>query len=79
MANIKSMLKKVGKSQDELAQKVGLSQSAINHYANGKRKPSYEMAWNIVEVLNGFGAECSFDEVFPNPSLTSRCAVTTTR
>lgn len=67
MANIKSILKKVGKSQDELARKVGISQSAINHYANGNRKPSYEMAWKIVEALKSFGAQCSFDDVFPNP------------
>lgn len=67
MANIKSILKRVGKSQCELASEVGVSQSAINHYANGNRKPSYEMAWSIINALNSFGAKCKFDDVFPNP------------
>ncbi|MBE3662152.1 transcriptional regulator [Vibrio navarrensis] len=71
MPNIKGILKRISRSQDELSKEVGVSQSAVNHYANGKRKPSYEMAWKIVEALNTFGAECAFDDVFPNPQQTS--------
>ncbi|MBD0785818.1 helix-turn-helix transcriptional regulator [Vibrio sp. Y2-5] len=67
MTNIKQVLRTLGKSQDELAKQVGVSQSSINHYVKGNRKPSYEMAWKIVKELNCFGASCSFDDVFPDP------------
>lgn len=67
MTNIKQILRTLGKSQDDLAKQVGVSQSSINHYVQGNRKPSYEMAWKIVKELNHFGASCSFDEVFPDP------------
>ncbi len=67
MTNIKIILKSVGESQGTLASRVGVSQSSINHYANGNRKPNYEMAWKIVRALNQFGSSCTFDDVFPNP------------
>lgn len=67
MTNINTILKDIGKSQDVLAKQVGISQSSVNHYAKGNRKPSYEMAWKIVTALNQLGAICTFDEVFPNP------------
>lgn len=69
MPNINLKLKIVKKSQEELAKNVGCSQGAINHYANGNRIPSYEMAWKIVNALNQFGAICSFSDVFPDPSV----------
>ncbi|EPN8528292.1 helix-turn-helix transcriptional regulator [Vibrio fluvialis] len=69
MNNIKQILKSTGKSQELLAQSVGISQGSVNHYANGNRKPSYEMAWKIVQALNSFGASCTFDEVFPEPQF----------
>lgn len=68
MAKINEILKRIGKSQEKLAQIVGVSQSSINHYANGNRKPSYQTAWKIVDSLNQLGAKCSFDDVFPNPN-----------
>lgn len=72
MTNIKEILRTVGKSQDSLAQALSISQGSVNHYANGNRKPSYEMAWKIVKALNEFGADCSFDDVFPSPEKRGR-------
>ncbi len=71
MTNIKQILKTLGKSQGDLAHRVGVSQSSINHYINDNRKPSYEMAWKIVKELNHFGATCSFADVFPEPQPES--------
>lgn len=71
MTNIKKLLKSISKSQEVLAKEIGISQGAVNHYANGNRKPSYEMAWKIVQALNELGAACSFDEVFPEPPFDS--------
>lgn len=70
MTNINRILQSIGASQNLLARNIGISQSSINHYAKGKRTPSYEMAWKIVSALNQLGSTCSFEEVFPNPKTT---------
>jgi putative transcriptional regulator len=67
MTNIKKILKTVNKSQDDLAREIGISQGSVNHYANGNRKPSYDMAWRVVKALNRLGSSCSFTDVFPDP------------
>lgn len=67
MTKINEILKRIGVSQDKLAEAIGVSQSSINHYAKGNRKPNYQTAWMIVDSLNQLGAHCSFDDVFPNP------------
>jgi putative transcriptional regulator len=67
MTNIKKILKAINRSQDDLAIEVGISQGSVNHYANGNRKPSYDMAWKVVNALNRLGASCSFTDVFPDP------------
>ncbi|MCE7736808.1 MAG: CBS domain-containing protein [Candidatus Heimdallarchaeota archaeon] len=51
LAEIKRLREKIGWSQSELAEKVGISQSAIPKYENGKQTPSYEIAVKIFELL----------------------------
>ena len=51
LEQIKQMRERLGWSQSELAQKVGISQSAIPKYENDKQIPSYEIAVKIFEVL----------------------------
>ena len=68
MPRIKQVLSEIGESQESLAKEIGISQSSVNHYANGNRMPSYEMAWNIVKALNSLGASCTFEQVFPSPT-----------
>lgn len=67
MTNMNIILQRIGMSQRELAEKVGLSSGAISHYVTGIRRPNYVTAWNIVNVLNDFNARCTFEDVFPNP------------
>ncbi len=68
MPNINAILRRIKKSQEDLAKVVGCSQGTINHYANSNRTPNYEMAWKVVDGLNALGADCSFADVFPNPA-----------
>ncbi len=51
LAEIKRIREKIGMSQAELAEKIGISQSAIPKYENRKQIPSYEIAVRIFEVL----------------------------
>lgn len=51
LEQLKQMRERLGWSQSELAQKVGISQSAIPKYENDKQIPSYEIAVKIFEIL----------------------------
>ncbi len=67
MSNLKVIRGGLGVTQQALAEKVGVSQSAINHYENGNRTVDTVLGWRIVNVLNSLGADCRFEDVFPNP------------
>ncbi|MDE6597935.1 MAG: helix-turn-helix domain-containing protein [Clostridia bacterium] len=45
-------LKENNLSQTALAQKISMSQGAINNYCTGKREPSLEVLFSICKALN---------------------------
>ncbi|WP_427838888.1 helix-turn-helix transcriptional regulator [Actinobacillus pleuropneumoniae] len=57
--------KEIGLTQMELANEIGITQGALGHYEQGRRKPSLAMSRKLVEALNKFGANVSIDDVFP--------------
>lgn len=54
-----------GLTQSEMANAVGITQGALGHYEQGRRKPSLAMARKLVRVLNEFGGNVTIDDVFP--------------
>lgn len=61
-----SIARKAAKlTQQELAQKVGLTQAAIGHYETLRRTPGLAECRRIVSVLNACGVVCSLETVFP--------------
>lgn len=71
MSKLKMIRSQIGITQAVLAKEMGLSQSAINHYENGNRSVDTTTGWRIVHTLNRLGAQCSFEDVFPNPQPNS--------
>ncbi len=67
MSKLKLIRGELGVTQQSLAEKVGVSQSAINHYENGNRAVDTAIGWRIVNALNLLGADCQFEDVFPDP------------
>ncbi|MCK1783385.1 helix-turn-helix transcriptional regulator [Pseudomonas sp. TNT11] len=65
MSNMKTIREKVGVTQAALAKTVGLTQGAIAHYENDRRKPGLEECRRIVDALNTSGAAVTLDDVFP--------------
>ncbi|MHA2279091.1 MAG: helix-turn-helix domain-containing protein [Candidatus Kariarchaeaceae archaeon] len=51
LSEIKRIREKIGWSQAELAEKIGISQSAIPKYESRKQVPSYEIAVKIFDLL----------------------------
>lgn len=48
-----SYLMKIEKlSQSELARKIGISQSAICNWLNGKKEPSIESLWKLADYFD---------------------------
>ena len=62
MLRIKEIRKAQGMTARVLAQKVGLTESAINLYENGKRKPDYEMVLKLADALG-----CLVEELIGSP------------
>jgi putative transcriptional regulator len=72
MSNIKTIRESLRITQAALADSVGVTQGAIAHYENDRRKPGLEECRRIVAALNKHGAEVTLDDVFPpSPSLTA--------
>lgn len=58
MLSLTSLRCKKGISQNELAEKIGITGSAISQYESGKRKPNIEVLKKIAQVLN-----CTVDDL----------------
>lgn len=65
MSNLKKYREQAGATQSGLADLVGMTQGAIAHYENGRRKPGLAECRLIVDALNRLGARCTLDQVFP--------------
>lgn len=74
MSNMKTIREKVGVTQAALAKTVGLTQGAIAHYENERRKPGLEECRRIVDALNSSGAAVTLDDVFPPMNIPARTA-----
>ena len=51
-ARVEAARKKKGLTQEELADKAGVSQSMINHIEKGRKKPSLDIAIAIAREFN---------------------------
>ncbi|UTV28969.1 helix-turn-helix transcriptional regulator [Photobacterium atrarenae] len=67
MNRISDFRDKAKVSQAGLAKVVGVTPSTIGNYESGIRNIKLKMCWKIVKALNALGANCTFEEVFPNP------------
>lgn len=65
MSNIKTIRERLRITQAALAESVGVTQGAIAHYENERRKPGLDECRRIVAALNQLGAGVTLDEVFP--------------
>ncbi len=72
MNRIAEFRNKAKVSQATLAKTVGgIVTSTIGNYEYGIRKIDVETARKIVNALNELGAQCTFDDVFPDPQLNT--------
>ncbi|GGY87815.1 helix-turn-helix transcriptional regulator [Shewanella fodinae] len=67
MQQIRQEREKAGISVKSLAEVINTEVSTVYHYETGRRTPDFNQCWKIVNALNQLGANCTFDDVFPNP------------
>lgn len=65
MTNIKYYRKKIGMSQEEFAQKIGVAQGAVSQWESGKRTPSLEAVLKMSDIL-GVSTELLLDKKSEN-------------
>lgn len=65
MSALSTARKAANLTQQELAEKVGLTQAAIGHYETLRRTPRLADCRRIVSVLKTSGVDCSLETVFP--------------
>ena len=75
MNNISTYRKKANLSQSELGKAIGKTQGAVGNYEAGIRNIDLSTCWEIVRAINQFGVECTFADVFPEPSGDTNKAV----
>lgn len=69
MQRIREVRESASISATELAQRMGMTPSGIGHYEKERRTPDVDVARKIVRALNDLGANCTFDDVFPDPDV----------
>lgn len=69
MQRIREIREQFSISVKSLSEKSGIEPGSIYHYEKGRRCPSFNQCWDIVNSLNELGANCTFEQVFPNPNL----------
>jgi transcriptional regulator with XRE-family HTH domain len=54
---IKELRKRLGLTQEQFAQKVGVTYSTVNHWENGKRVPLPFLVKRLVEMKEGLDSQ----------------------
>lgn len=65
MNKLKIIRKSLGVSQSALAEKMQCTSGTISHYETERRIPDVAVGRQLIAALNQFGANCTFDDVFP--------------
>lgn len=52
MKNLRKVRKESGMTMKDLAQRIGVSESAISQYENGKRQPGYETLIELSKIFD---------------------------
>lgn len=67
MQKIRTVREEAGISVGALSARLGKKNCTIYHYERGRRKPDINLCWDIVHSLQELGADCGFEDVFPDP------------
>lgn len=67
MNNILSIRKRLGLQQTEFAEEIGVTQSNVSHYENGRNDPSPAIGLRVVALAQRLGVVVTLEEVFSAP------------
>lgn len=62
---LKTLRKRTGLTQTEMATHLGIAQSTISAYERGTRRLTLEAARDVIAVLAAHGVDASFEDLLP--------------
>lgn len=68
MNRIAEIRSAAGITQAQLCGQLGWSQGRMSNYESQTRTPTLADSRRIVSALNALGADCTLDDVFPDPA-----------
>ena len=74
MIRLRELRKAKGLTMKELGEAIGVTESAVGLYENGRRKPDYEKLQLIARTLG-----CSIDELFAGPDDFEKFSISLSR
>ena len=54
---VKDLRQRLGLTQEQFAQRVGVTYGSVNHWENGKRRPQPFLIRRLLEIKEELGAE----------------------
>jgi DNA-binding XRE family transcriptional regulator len=70
MNNILSIRKRIGLQQVDFAEAIGVSQSNVSHYENGRNDPSLDVGRQVVALARRYGHSLTLEDVFALSDVT---------
>jgi transcriptional regulator with XRE-family HTH domain len=67
--NIQKIRERLGLSQRDFADMIGVWQSAISHYENERNNVSPDVARRMIDVAAKRGIHITFDEIYATPEV----------
>lgn len=69
---VKKFRNKLGMSQHEFADKLGVTQGAISHYETGRRPIDKDFADQLIALGKAFDIELTYNDIFEAPKNAAR-------
>ena len=68
MNNILAIRRRLGLQQSEFADSIGVTQSNVSHYENGRNDPSLDVGRKVVALAKQMGHCVTLEDVFSEAS-----------
>lgn len=66
-SKIKIIRKAIGMTMEELSLDLEFDRSLVSYWESGKKVPSVESAWRLIQYLRDYGYKLTLEDIYPEP------------